>query len=265
MVKTSDKKSKPKAQGNADAATEAEGDASEARFDPKPVNVGGESLVDRLYPHRKKIALFIGSALAIWGIVAIVVHVRAASAEKATGKLVSVLDVGREEIRQPGEAADPKKLPSFANAKERADAVLDALAKQGTDAAGPVYRASLLVTAGKLDDAINEYQLAAGQPGLDGVLAREGLGLAQEQRAIDQKDATAKQKGLEEALATFESMQPDETGPRHSYALYHQGRILALLGKTADAKAAFDKAKALAKDSPELGELVDEHLAGLGS
>jgi predicted RNA polymerase sigma factor len=41
--------------------------------------------------------------------------------------------------------------------------------------------------------------------------------------------------------------------------------MLVLLGKTADAKAAFDKAKALAKDSPELTELVDERLASLGT
>ena len=38
-------------------------------------------------------------------------------------------------------------------------------------------------------------------------------------------------------------MQPDEKGPRHVYALYHQGRIQAALGKSAEAKALFEKAK----------------------
>jgi len=238
--------------------------ASAARFDPKPVNVGGESLVDRIYPHRKKIGVFIASGAVIWGIVAIVIHFKDAKAEKATDKLAAVLDLGTQPLRTEGAGSDAPD--TFADAKDRANKMLDALAKQGTEAAGPVYRASLLVQAGKLDDAIAEYKRAQGELGLDGVLAREGLGLAQEQKAEDPKnDATTRQKGLEEALATFTVMQPDEKGPRRSFALYHQGRILVLLGKTADAKAAFDKAKELAKDSPELAELVEERLASLGT
>ena len=244
---------------------------AEERFDPKPVHVGGESLVDRLYPHRFKIAVFIGSALIIWGIVAIVIHFKDSSSQKATNKLAVVLDIGDKPIRPApeGSAAGSGSAASddsFPSAKDRADKMLDALAKQGTDAAGPVYRASLLVQAGKLDDAIAEYKRGQGQLGIDGVLAREGLGLAQEQKAEDPKnDPATRQKGLEEALATFTSMQPDATGPRRDFALYHQGRILELLGKKADAKAAFDKAKELAKDSPELAELVDERLASLGT
>lgn len=253
------------------SSDKTKGSAPEERFDPKPVHVGGESLVDRLYPHRKKIAVFVASALVIWGIVAVVIHFRDSSAQKATNKLAVVLDLGDQPIRPAAEgsaagsgsaAADD----TFASAKDRANKLLDALAKQGTDAAGPVYRASLLVQAGKLDDAIAEYKRGQGQLGIDGVLAREGLGLAQEQKAEDPKnDAATRQKGLEEALATFTSMQPDPAGPRRDFALYHQGRILELLGKKPDAKAAFDKAKELAKDSPELAELVDERLAGLGT
>jgi predicted RNA polymerase sigma factor len=92
------------------------------------------------------------------------------------------------------------------------------------------------------------------------------LGLAQEQKAEDPKnDAATRQKGLEEALATFQSMQPDEKGLRRDFSLYHQGRIQVLLGKSADAKASFDKAKDLAKNNPELAELVDQRLASLGT
>ena len=240
-----------------------EAPASAPRFDPKPVSVGGESLVDRVYPHRKKIGLFIGTGALIWAVVAVVIHVKDTKAEKATDKLAAVLDLGEQPVRSEGAGSD---TDAFADAKDRANKLLDALAKQGTNAAGPVYRASLLVQAGKLDEAITEYKRAQGELGLDGVLAREGLGLAQEQKAEDPKnDATTRQKGLEEALATFTSMQPDAQGPRRSFALYHQGRILELLGKTADAKAAFDKAKELAKDSPELAELVEERLASLGT
>jgi hypothetical protein len=257
--KTSDKAKEPAAAG--------------ARFDPKPVNVGGESLVDRLYPHRKKIGLFIATGAVIWGIVAVVIHFKDAGAEKSTDKLAAVLDLGTREIKAPepagsgaGSAAPAPSSDTFPDVKARANALLDALAKQGTDAAGPVYRASLLMQAGKLDDAIAEYKRADGLTGLDGVLAREGLGLAQEQKAEDPKlDAATRQKGLEDALSTFQTMQPDDKGPRRDFALYHQGRIQVLLGKTADAKASFDKAKELAKTDPELAELVDERLASLGT
>jgi tetratricopeptide (TPR) repeat protein len=238
------------------------------RFDPKPVNVGGESIVDRLYPHSKKIGLFVLSAALIWGVVAVAIHFKDAKAEKATDRLAKVLQLGDEPIRPGGGgSADPaSKRPGFANAKERANALLDELAKQGTDAAGPVYRGSLLVQAGKLDDAIAEFKRGQGATGLDGVLAREGLGLAQEQKAEDPKlDATTRQKGLEEALATFQSMQPDEKGPRRAFALYHQGRMLVLLQKPAEARTAFDKAKELAKGNAELKELVEERLASLGA
>ena len=106
--------------------------------------------------------------------------------------------------------------------------------------------------AGKLDEAIAEYKQGPDGKGLDGVLAREGLGIALETKAQAEKDAAARQKGLEEALAVFKTMQPDEKGPRHAYALYHQGRILALLGKNAEAKAAFEKAKDARQGQREL-------------
>ena len=239
-------------------------------FDPKPVNVGGESLVDRIYPHRKKIGIFILTAFVIWGVIAIVIHFRDRGRETKTDKLASVLDVADRRIVaieppvDPSQPA-PKKEETFKDAKARAAAVLDQLAKTGTDAAGPTYKASLLVQAGKLDEAITEFKRAQTAKGLDGVLAREGLGLAQEMKAEAEKDATARQKGLEEALATFTAMQPDAAGPRHAYALYHQGRVQALLGKTADAKATFEKAKEAGKESAELAPLVDERLAALGT
>ncbi|HEX4452787.1 MAG TPA: hypothetical protein VH143_18055 [Kofleriaceae bacterium] len=262
--KTSDKKAPESGEPKSAAAT--------PRFDPKPVSVGGESIVDRLYPHRKKIGLFIATGAVIWAVVAVVIHFKDSGAEKATDKLAAVLDLGDKPVKAPepagsaGSAAPAPTNDSFPDVKTRANALLDALAKQNTTAAGPVYRASLLVQAGKLDDAIAEYKRAQGELGLDGVLAREGLGLAQEQKAEDPKnDAATRQKGLEEALATFVSMQPTETGPRRDFALYHQGRIQVLLGKSADAKALFDKAKELAKNNPELAELVEQRLASLGT
>lgn len=146
-----------------------------------------------------------------------------------------------------------------------ANAVLDALVKQGTDAAGPTFRASVLVSAGKLDEAITEYKKAEHKPGIDGVLAREGLGLTQEMKAEHEKDQTAVQKGFQDALATFAAMQPDDMGPRYAYGLYHQARMLGLLNKPADAKAMYEKAKEAAKDSSELALLIEQRLASLGT
>jgi tetratricopeptide (TPR) repeat protein len=255
------------------------------RFDPKPVSVGGESLVDRVYPHRMKIGLFILSGLVIWAVIAVVVHFRDADQEASTEKLGRVLAIGQRKIREPqpepaqgsGSAAgsnatdpkpDPKQDPkqsdnTFADAKQRANAMLEELAKHGVDAAGPSFRASLLVQAGKLDPAMEEFRKAQSALGIDGVLAREGLGLVQEMKAMAHKDAAEQHKELESALATFQAMQPDEKGPRRAFALYHQGRVLELLGKAADAKAALEKAKPLAGEG-ELAQLIDARLVGLG-
>jgi predicted negative regulator of RcsB-dependent stress response len=241
-------------------------DVGKAKFDPKPVNVGGESLFDRIYPHRKKIGFFLLSGFLIWGVIAVVIHFRDSKREKGTRALANVLEVAERPVRAPGQAPDPKaKTPTFADPKERAATVLDTIAKEGTDAAGPTYKASLLIQVGKLDEAITELRKAQGQTGLDGVLARESLGLAIEQKAEAEKDAAARQKGLEEALAMFQAMQPDEKGPRRAYALYHQGRVLELLGKHAEAKTAFGKAKELGKEAPELAELIEQRLESIGS
>lgn len=239
-------------------------------FDPKPVTVGGESLVERIYPHRKTVGIFILLGFAVWAVIALVLHFRDSGREKATDKLAAVIDVAERKISDgttplPDPAKSGAKEETFKTAQERANAVLDVLAKQGTDAAGPSFKASLLVQAGKLDEAIAEYKKAETAAGIDGVVAREGLGLAQEMKAEAEKDAAAREKGLNEALTTFTQMQTDVKGPRYGYALYHQGRVLALLGKTADAKAAFDKAKEAAKEEAELAPLVDARLAQLGS
>jgi predicted negative regulator of RcsB-dependent stress response len=241
-------------------------------FDPKPVNVGGESLIDRVYPYRKKIGMFVLLGFGVWAVIAVVIHFRDTGREKKTDKLAAVIDVGDRKVVDPAMPPDPNvpaaikdKDPTFPNAQARANGILDALAKQGTTAAGPTYKASVLVEAGKLDEAIAEYKKSEHTKGIEGILAREGLGLAQEMKATAEKDSAAQQKGLEEALATFAAMQPDDKGPRHAYALYHQARILVQLNKIADAKAMFEKAKEAAKDVAELAPLIDQRLATLGT
>ena len=140
---------------------------------PKPVHIGGESFVDRVLPHIRKILV---GAVLIAVIATGVAAVRWFGERKhvaETEKLDRVLVVAQTPTREPGEKADPKK-PGFADAKERAGAVLDAIAKQGTDAAGHAYRGGLLLDVGKVDDAIAEYRRGTADPTIEGVLAREG-------------------------------------------------------------------------------------------
>jgi hypothetical protein len=239
-------------------------DKKPAGFDPKPVQLTGEGLLDRLLPHIKKIMWSLIAVSAVLAVYFTVRHFQDRKAEKETDKLMSVLDVSSRQVRAANEPADPKsKDVTYASEKERANDVLDALAKSGTDAAGPTYKASLLLQAGKIDDAIAEYRRGQGKTGLDGVLAREGLGIALEEKAEAEKDPAARQKGLEDALAAFRTMQPDGNGPRYAFALYHQGRILGILGKTDEAKATLEKAKESGKGT-EVVELADQRIASLG-
>jgi tetratricopeptide (TPR) repeat protein len=234
-------------------------------FDPKPVQLGGESLIERLIPHMKQIVIGILVVAGVLTAIFTVRYFKDRGRQKETAKLAKVLDVNERQVRAAGMEPDPKaKEPTYASTKERAQAALDELAKTGAKSADGAYKASLLIQAGKLDEAIAEYKQHTKGKDLDAVLAREGLGIALEMKAETEKDAAARQKGLEDALAAFQAMQPDEKGARYAYALYHQGRILALLGKTAEAREKLTKAKELGKDT-KLPDLIDERLASLGA
>jgi tetratricopeptide (TPR) repeat protein len=242
----------------------AEKDVSKPAEPPKPVHIGGESLLDRLLPHMKQIIIGIAVVSVVLIVIFTVQWFRERGQIAATKKLDQILEVGREPIRGKDEKPDPQK-PSFGDTKERGAAVLAEIAKQGTDAAGHAFRGGELLDAGKIDDAIAEYRQGIGDKTIEGVLCREGLGLALEAKAMAEKDTAARQKGLEEALAAFTLMQPDETGLRRAYALYHQGRIQQLIGKRAEAKALFEKAKAAVKSDHDLADLVEKRLAALGA
>jgi len=242
----------------------AEKDVSKPVEPPKPVHIGGESLVDRLLPHLKQIIIAIVAISVVLLVIFTIRWFRERKEVASTEKLGQILEVAREPVHGKDDKPDPK-APSFASVKERGAAVVDAITKQDTDAAGSAFRGGHLFDAGKLDEAIAEYRKGAIDKGIDGVLCREGLGLALEAKAAADKDPAARQKGLEEALAAFAAMQPDEAGLRHTYSLYHQGRIQQLLGKRADAKALFEKAKSANKDDRELGDLLEKRLAALGA
>ncbi|HEX2688367.1 MAG TPA: hypothetical protein VHN14_17170 [Kofleriaceae bacterium] len=243
----------------------AEKNVAKAAEPPKPVHIGGESFLDRILPHLKKIIVGTIVVAVILSVFFVVRWFRERTQITATEKLDHILELAKQPIRDKDDKPDPKK-PSFASAKERAAAVLEAIAKEGTEAAGFAFHGGQLLDAGKLDEAIAEYRKGLADKSIEGVLCREGLGIALEAKASTDKDPAVRQKGLEEALDAFVAMQPDEAGPRRAYALYHQARIQVLLGKRAEAKALFEKAQAANKDGDrELAELLEKRLAALGA
>lgn len=229
--------------------------------DIKPVQIGGESFADRVLPHMKKITITLGVIAAIVSVVLTVRWFRERSHANDTAQLAEVAAVAAAKVRGPGEEAQ-KNVKSFANSKERALAVIDALAKHPAESASDNYRAALAYEAEQYDTAIASFRKAATEPGLDGALAREGLTLALEAKATANKDASAKQKGLEEALTAARAIQPDANGQRRVYGLYHEARLLLLLGKTAEAKPLLEKVRTMGEGT-ELESLVEARLAAL--
>lgn len=230
---------------------------------PKPVHIGGESLVDRLLPHVKKI-VWVTIAIAI--VVGGVFGYRACKHNKEakeTGKLAEVFVAGMKPVADPAEPPDPVKNPGFASEKERAEAMLAAAAGNGAKLPAELH-ASLLLDAGKHDEAIAEYKTCETGVTPEAVLCREGLGIAIETKALTEKDPAARQRGLEDALAVFVRMQPAEDGPRRAYAIYHQGRIQLALGKRTEGKTLLEKAKEL-KPPRDLIEQIERRLSGLGA
>lgn len=250
----------------------AEKQVSKAAEPPKPVHIGGESLADRILPHVKKILVGIVLITVLLTVIFTLRWVKERKQQGQTEQLAEIMAIARRPVRAADapvsiedlQAGQPAKQESFATAAERATAVLDAMTKRGVDAGGAAFRGSLLMDVGKLDEAIAAYRKGGAVRGIEGVLAREGLGIALETKAAAEKDPAGRQKLLEEALAAFVAMQPDEAGVRRVYALYHQGRIQLALGKRAEARTAFEKAKELA-GSTELPELIEQRLAAMGT
>jgi tetratricopeptide (TPR) repeat protein len=220
-------------------------DKAKPGFDPKAVKLGEESLVDRILPHVKKILVMFVLAAFVISVVLVIRWRKTVKLENATQKLGEVLDTARKPVNPEAKPDDKDNKDVFKSSKDRANAVLDSMVKGGADGS-PSYKGGMLLDAGKYDEAIAEFRAGENKADIEGVLCREGIGLALEAKAMAEKDATARQKGLEEALAAFTNMQPDETGPRRAHALYHIGRLQQTLGKTAEAKASYEKAKTLA-------------------
>jgi tetratricopeptide (TPR) repeat protein len=252
------------------AADDKQDDEDKAKpgFEPKAVSIGGESLADRVLPHIKKILVMFILVAVVISVVLVIRWRKHVAQERATIRLGEVLDTARKGVNPD---AKPEETDVYKSSKDRANAVLDSMTKAGADGS-PSYKGGMLLDAGKFDDAVAAFRKGENKPDIEGVLSREGIGLALEAKAMAEKDPAARQKGLEEALAAFVAMQPDEAGPRRAHALYHAGRIQQTLGKTAEAKASYEKAKPLAETAEpsnsepqinhyQLTQLIDRRLS----
>src|SRR5689334_3008635 len=135
----------------------AKPDVSKPKEAPKPVHIGGESLVDRILPHLKKIII---GALILSVVIVVIFGVRwwgQRGEEKDTEKLAEVLRFAQRPVAPSGAKPDPKN-PMFADPTDRAKALLDELSKQGASPPGHAYRGGLLLAAGDVDKAIEEYR-----------------------------------------------------------------------------------------------------------
>jgi len=244
-----------------------------------PVAVGGDALVDRILPHLRKIIVGVVAGAVVLAAVFGWRSWREREAQKATNELAEALDVLHRKVDEPKPAADDKAKPddktkpapdetkstgvTYPSPQARAEAAANALRQAGeVRGAARLLEGNLLLEAGKLADAEAVYRSGATGPSLEAVLSREGLGYVAEARADAAKEPAERQKLLEAALAAFRAVQPDDKGPRRDYALYHEARILTLLDQRAEARAALEKALAIAPKS-DLEIDIQQRLAHL--
>lgn len=239
-------------------------------FNPQAVHIGGDSIVDRLAPHIKKIGVALLALIVVLTVVFTYRWYQRSKEEKSTARLVKAIELAERQVLPP--ELDPTALPgASADAKsyktygERAQATLDALGKVG-DARGAasLYEAGLLVTTGKLDQALAIYRRLGTGTSEDAVLAREGVGIVLETQAVAATDNAQKQKLYEEALAAFRAEQPDDKGLRRDYALYHEARVLEGMGKGNEAVAPLKRALELVPET-DLKPQIENRLAALGA
>lgn len=230
-----------------------------------PIHVGGDSFVDRLVPHLKKIAVALIALSAVLTVFFTWRWWKGRGEEQATAELAKALEIGERPVI-PTEIDLGDKLPEhFKSQADRAKATLTELQKAGdTRDVAPLYEAQMLFQAGKLDEALARYRALANLSGAEGALAREGVAVVLEAQASASKDPAQRQTQLEAALTAFRAIQPDDKGPRREYALYHEGRVLELLGKSTEAVASFKKALTVAPESPLRGA-IELRLSALGA
>lgn len=201
---------------------------------------------ERIKPHIVPIAVALGGLTVIlisyytyqwWQ------HRKERKATTALAQALEVADRRVSEFDKPDTNDPNNKQIVYKTPEERAQALLKALKKvdPSTDVGhnALLLRGGALYDLGKYDEALKAYRAVASGSAPDAVkrVAREGVGLVLEAQAEKAKS----NDGFQQALDAYRKIQSDEKGPGRDLALFHEGRILARLGKQKDAIAAFEK------------------------
>jgi tetratricopeptide (TPR) repeat protein len=181
---------------------------------------------------------------------------------------------GAKDKKRPQVPPDPRGIPTeFASAQARSRAVLVALEELAAEYGdtevgrqGLLLQGEALFELGRYDDAAARYREYASGGGPEELVlsAREGIGYALEAKAAAEKDAKARQAGLEQALKAFQDMQPQGEGQRRDEALFHQARILEQLGRKDDARKTLQQITQQHPESP-LKRDVETRLTALSA
>jgi tetratricopeptide (TPR) repeat protein len=245
--------------------------------EPDEFIAGVNRWASALRPHAIKIAIAVGLTAVLligWAVYNWLGQRKAATWTSAYSEVVAtsnrpVVEPNLDDAGVP--IADPDRpADSFSSAKERAKAVLDNAGNiggsGGVAAATSLLRARQLMVLGNYDEAARAFaEVARSDLPMPAVLsAREGIGYAYEAKAETLEDAEQRKQALEQARQAFADMQPAEDGPRRDYALYHQARVLAILGKTEEARAMYQNILTTLPDS-DLKPQVETRLIALGS
>jgi hypothetical protein len=202
------------------------------------VHIGGDSIVDRLLPHVKKIAApparwWWSSPRSSRG-----AGTSAARPRRPPSRWSRALELGDRAVvaepipRTPSRRTRPTRARPSADASRR-----DGQGRARRAAPRRCTRPTSSWCAGKLDAGAGAFRKLGAGDGDDAVLAREGVGVALETQAAAATDPAAKQALLEQALVAFRAVQPDDKGLRRDYALFHEARVLEAMGKPAEAVA----------------------------
>jgi predicted negative regulator of RcsB-dependent stress response len=172
-----------------------------------------------------------------------------------------------EEPPPPVVEEDENEGPSYPSIPERAKAALVPLdtlqSKYGSTKVARGARmmhAATEAAAGNLDEALKLYETVASTGAADlRSLAREQAGYLYERQAMAIADPAAREPALRKAIDAFRAIQEKDGEPRREYALYHEGRMLALLDKRDEAIAMMKKALDAAPESP-IHQDIDDRL-----
>lgn len=221
--------------------------------EPDEFVAGVNRWADALRPHALKIALAIGLVAALLIGFAIYQWTEQRAAARATTQFAAALEAADRPVAEPTTDGDAPEPPAagepepFGSAAERAETVVSRVQEievgGGLGAAGDLLRGRALMELGRHDEAAKAFAEVARSDLPDPVVlsAREAVGYAYEGAAEAAETPEARSQALEQALAAFQEMQPNEDGARRDWALFHQARILATLGRRDEARQLYQK------------------------